>query len=63
MERLAPTGQRPSNARVLRSLTDYYRLTGMRSFINTSFHAHKEQPIVYSPTDAIRAFRLGNLPF
>jgi carbamoyltransferase len=30
--------------------------------INTSFNMH-EEPIVYSPADAIRAFRLGHLDY
>ena len=30
--------------------------------INTSFNMH-EEPIVYSPADALRAFRLGHLDY
>jgi carbamoyltransferase len=41
-------------------LTAYHRRTGIPSLVNTSFNMH-EEPIVCSPRDAIRAFRLGNL--
>lgn len=43
-----------------RILTEYRRLTGIPSCINTSFNMH-EEPIVCSPQDAIRAFTLGHL--
>ena len=43
-----------------RLLTEYYKLTGVPSVINTSFNMH-EEPIVCSPDDAIRAFLQGNL--
>jgi carbamoyltransferase len=43
-----------------RLLTEYYKLTGIPSVINTSFNMH-EEPIVCSPDDAIRAFLQGNL--
>ena len=38
----------------------YKELSGVGSLINTSFNMH-EEPIVCSPEDAIRAFRLGHL--
>jgi carbamoyltransferase len=41
-------------------LTEYYKLTGIPSVINTSFNMH-EEPIVCTPDDAIRAFLQGNL--
>jgi carbamoyltransferase len=41
-------------------LTEYHKLTGIPSVINTSFNMH-EEPIVCSPDDAIRAFMQGNL--
>jgi carbamoyltransferase len=41
-------------------LLRYYRKTGVPSLINTSFNMH-EEPIVCSPQDAIRAFKLGHL--
>ena len=51
-----------SNAGFHGVLTEYYRLTGIPSVINTSFNMH-EEPIVCSPSDAIRAFQLGKLPY
>src|SRR5207245_555804 len=36
-------------------LTEYKRRTGIASLINTSFNVH-EEPIVCSPSDAIRGF-------
>jgi len=49
----------PSYYRILQA---YKRLTGLSSFINTSFNMH-EEPIVCSPYDAIRAFKLGHLDY
>jgi carbamoyltransferase len=43
-------------------LDAYYRRTGIPSLVNTSFNLH-EEPIVCSPGDALRAFRLGNLDY
>jgi carbamoyltransferase len=47
----------------------YYRLiesfrcgTGISSIINTSFNIH-EEPIVGSPEDALRAFKIGHLDY
>lgn len=45
-----------------RILTEYYKLSGIPSVINTSFNMH-EEPIVCSPDDAIRAFMQGNLDY
>ena len=41
-------------------LAEYKKLSGYPSLINTSFNMH-EEPIVCTPSDAIRAFLLGNL--
>ena len=41
-------------------LTEYHRLTGNPSVINTSFNMH-EEPIVCTPDDALRAFQAGRL--
>ena len=41
-------------------LLRYFERTGIPSLINTSFNMH-EEPIVCSPTDAVRAFQLGHL--
>jgi len=51
-----------SNPGFHRVLTEYHRLTGIPSVINTSFNMH-EEPIVCSPADAVRAFQLGKLPY
>jgi carbamoyltransferase len=45
-----------------RTLSEYYKLTGIPSVINTSFNMH-EEPIVCTPDDAIRAFLQGNLDY
>ncbi|HSV85005.1 MAG TPA: carbamoyltransferase C-terminal domain-containing protein [Levilinea sp.] len=45
-----------------RTLTEYHRLTGIPSLINTSFNMHGE-PIVCTPEDAIRSFQQGNLDY
>jgi len=50
------------NPSYYRILKEYYRLTGVPSFINTSFNMH-EEPIVCTPSDAIRAFLLGHLDY
>ena len=49
----------PSFHRILRA---YHERTGIPTLINTSFNMH-EEPIVCSPSDAIRAFLLGNLDY
>jgi carbamoyltransferase len=43
-----------------RILTEYHALTGIPSLVNTSFNMHDE-PIVCSPSDALRAFLQGGL--
>ena len=43
-------------------LTEYYKLTGVPTVINTSFNMH-EEPIVCTPDDAVRAFLQGNLDY
>jgi carbamoyltransferase len=45
-----------------RILTEYFKLTGIPSLINTSFNMH-EEPIVCTPDDAVRAFLQGNLDY
>ena len=51
-----------SNPSFYAVLTEYYRLTGIPSLINTSFNMH-EEPIVCTPADAVRAFLQGNLDY
>jgi carbamoyltransferase len=43
-------------------LTEYRRITGKSSVINTSFNMH-EEPIVCSAFDAVRAFKESELPW
>jgi carbamoyltransferase len=45
-----------------RILTEYHRITGIPSLINTSFNMHGE-PIVCTPEDAIRSFQQGNIDY
>ena len=45
-----------------RILKEYHRLTGLPSIINTSFNMH-EEPIVCTPEDAVRAFKMGHLEY
>jgi carbamoyltransferase len=54
--------RREDNPKYYRIIEEYRRLTGLPSLINTSFNLH-EEPIVCSPSDAIRAFKLGNLDY
>jgi carbamoyltransferase len=51
-----------SNPRYYKILHEYFKLTGIPSLINTSFNLH-EEPIVCSPSDALRAFQEGGLDF
>ncbi|MBN2452655.1 MAG: hypothetical protein JXB40_00145 [Candidatus Omnitrophica bacterium] len=53
---------RNSNPSFHKILTQYYRLTGNPSLINTSFNMH-EEPIVCTPNDALRAFRDSGLKY
>ncbi len=50
------------NLSMYKILDEYYRLTGLPALINTSFNMH-EEPIVCTPYDAIRAFKLGHLDY
>ena len=52
--------RREVNPGLHRILTEYNRITGVPSMINTSFNIH-EEPIVHSPEEAIRAFEQGGL--
>jgi carbamoyltransferase len=45
-----------------RIVDEYRKITGLPAVINTSFNMH-EEPIVCTPYDALRAFRLGHLDF
>ena len=43
-----------------RIISEFKRLTGLSCVVNTSFNIH-EEPIVCTPEDAIRAFKIGHL--
>ena len=43
-------------------IDEFRKRTGLPTIINTSFNIH-EEPIVCSPQDAIRAFRIGHLDY
>lgn len=43
-------------------LTEYHKLTGIPTFINTSFNNH-EEPIVCSPEDAIKSLLIDNVDY
>ena len=51
-----------SNPSFHKVLSHYYEITGIPVLINTSFNMH-EEPIVGTPTDAVRAFLLGNIDY
>jgi carbamoyltransferase len=51
-----------TNSSYYKILKEYHRLTGIPSIINTSFNMH-EEPIVCTPNDAIRAFKMGHLDY
>lgn len=50
------------NESYYRTIMAYQRITGLSTIINTSFNMH-EEPIVCTPEDAIRAFKLGHLDY
>ena len=50
------------NPSMYKILTEYHKLTGLPCMINTSFNMH-EEPIVCTPYDAVRAFKLGHLDY
>lgn len=49
----------PSFHKIIR---EYQKLSGLPNVINTSFNMH-EEPIVCTPEDAIRAYKLGHLDY
>lgn len=51
-----------TNSRLSKILKEYYKLSKIPVLINTSFNMH-EEPIVCSPTDALRAFVDGKLDY
>jgi len=51
---------REDNLSFYKIIDEYRKITGIPSIINTSFNIH-EEPIVCSPKDAVRAFKIGHL--
>jgi carbamoyltransferase len=51
-----------TNPSYYKIVDEYRKITGVPSLINTSFNMH-EEPIVCSPSDAIRAFLDGHLDY
>jgi carbamoyltransferase len=56
---LVSSQDNPSYYRILKA---FRRRTGISSIINTSFNIH-EEPIVCTPEDALRAFKIGHLDY
>jgi carbamoyltransferase len=54
---LVSESDNPSYYRIIK---EFKKLTGMSCIVNTSFNIH-EEPIVCTPQDAIRAFKIGHL--
>ncbi|MCP4117312.1 MAG: carbamoyltransferase [Desulfobacteraceae bacterium] len=52
--------RREDNPGYYEVLKEYQAITGLSTLINTSFNMH-EEPIVYTPEDAVRSFKNGNL--
>lgn len=50
------------NPSFYRIIAEFKKLTGLGTIINTSFNIH-EEPIVCTPADAIRAFKIGHLDY
>ena len=53
---------RQDNPSYYRIIESFRSRTGISSIINTSFNIH-EEPIVCTPEDALRAFKIGHLDF
>lgn len=54
--------KRTKNPTYYHILEEYRKITGLPSLINTSFNMH-EEPIVYSPEEAIIAFRKSRIDY
>ena len=52
--------RREDNADYYDILSEYHRMTGIPSLVNTSFNIH-EEPIVNTPAEAVRAFEQSRL--
>tara|TARA_B100000579_G_scaffold437701_1_gene468296 strand:- start:1350 stop:3038 length:1689 start_codon:yes stop_codon:yes gene_type:complete len=51
-----------TNPRIYKILKEYKTISGIPNLINTSFNVH-EEPIVCSPSDALRAFKTSDLDY
>ncbi len=51
-----------SNLQVYNILNEYYKISKIPNLINTSFNVH-EEPIVNTPSDAIKAFKSSKLDY
>ena len=56
------TIDKETNPSYYQIVEEYRKITGLPCIINTSFNMH-EEPIVCTPHDAIRAFKLGHLDY
>ena len=54
--------KKETNPGYYKIVDEYRKMTGLPCIINTSFNMH-EEPIVCTPHDAIRAFKLGHLDY
>jgi carbamoyltransferase len=54
--------RKEDNPSYYKIIDEYRKITGLPSIINTSFNIH-EEPIVCTPEDAIRAFKIGHLDY
>jgi len=54
--------RKDANESYYKIIDEFRKLTGIPTVVNTSFNMH-EEPIVCSPYDALRAFKLGNLDY
>ena len=50
------------NPRAYKILNEYYKISKNPNLINTSFNMH-EEPIVYTPEDAIKSFKRSKLDY
>ncbi len=50
------------NPKYYKLLSEYFKLTGIPSLVNTSFNMH-EEPIVCTPDDAVRAFLSSQIDY
>ena len=56
------TIEKTTNPSYYKIVDEYRKITGLPTVINTSFNIH-EEPIVCTPADAIRAFKIGHLDY